>query len=637
MQILAGFFRKHYKMSLQGIKILRIIDIYVESRQKKCLLSFDYVKDSAGMGIFMEKLLNRIDHYMNNLTIKKKFYIFYILCVLIPLIITDSVVIFMVGKFDRERKVHEMANIANAVEYSISSMAGNVREIANSIYTNKDFNNFLSKKYSDSAEYVSAYQQFFGNTLLENALGMNNMVFTLYTDNDTIVNGGRVNSLKKIKGTQGYQLLKDSGKSKGIFFVYDDSSSKMTKERRIIYLQKMDFYDAGTEKYLKIEFDYNSMIRILRNMNYDNEVLVCEGDRIVLSNGNYGSYGNEFQSIEGNTKDAYKHSFNFYGTELQIYVKKAENGFWNGIKNEMPILLLLVMINALFPFCFVQIFNRSFTKRITELSRVFKSVDSDHLIPMYYEGGKDEISSMIRNYNRMVDRTNELIQTVYKNKIREQEMLVGQKNAELLALHSQINPHFLFNVLESIRMHSILKNENETADMVAKLAIMQRQYVEWGNDSVSITDEIEFVKAYLALQKYRFGDRLNYSIDVEEGCDTYRIPKLTIVTFVENACVHGIEGKASPGWIFVRIDRQDEKLYIEIEDTGTGMEEEKILVLEKKMNSANIEMLKSNGRVGILNACVRLKLVTENQVEFQLDGEEGVGTTVLIQIPLQYV
>ena len=73
------------------------------------------------------------------------------------------------------------------------------------------------------------------------------MVFTLYTDNDTIVNGGRVNSLKKIKGTQGYQRLKDSGKSKGIFFVYDDSSSKMTKERRIIYLQKMDFYDAGTE------------------------------------------------------------------------------------------------------------------------------------------------------------------------------------------------------------------------------------------------------------------------------------------------------------------------------------------------------------------------------------------------------
>ena len=79
----------------------------------------------------------------------------------------------------------------------------------------------------------------------------------------------------------------------------------------------------------------------------------------------------------------------------------------------------------------------------------------------------------------MVERTNHLIETVYKSKIREQEIIVGRKNAELLALHSQINPHFLFNALESIRMHSILKQEIETADMVEKLALMQRQYVEW--------------------------------------------------------------------------------------------------------------------------------------------------------------
>lgn len=585
----------------------------------------------------MGKLLQRIEQCMDNLTIKKKFYVFYILCVLIPLIVTDSVVFFMISKFDQERKAHEMANIANAVEYSISNVVGNVGEIANSIYTNKNFNNFLSREYADPAEYVSAYQDFFGDTLLENALGMNSMVFTLYTDNNTIVNGGRVNRLENIKGTQAYQRLNESGKSKGIFFVYDDSSSRMTRERRLIYLQKMDFFDTKAEKYLKIEFDYSSMVRILRNMKYDNEVLICEGDKIVLSNGNYGNYGNDFQKIGEIAEGAYSQSFSFYGTELQIYARKAENGFWNGIKNEMPILLLLVMVNALFPFCFVQIFNRSFTKRITELSRVFKSVDSDHLIPMYHEGGKDEISSMIRNYNRMVTRTNELIQTVYKNKIREQEILVGQKNAELLALHSQINPHFLFNVLESIRMHSILKQENETADMVAKLAIMQRQYVEWGNDSVNITSEIEFVKAYLALQKYRFGDRLNYNIDVEDTCSEYKIPKLTIVTFVENACVHGIESKSSPGWIFVRIAGKEGKLYIEIEDTGSGMEEEKLLELEKNMRNASLEMLKSNGRVGILNACVRLKMMTENQVDFQLDGEEGVGTTVLIRIPMQYV
>ena len=582
----------------------------------------------------MGKVLHELDLWMDDFTIKKKFYIFYVVCVLIPLIVTDSVVFLTTAKFDRERREHEMFNIASTVEYSLSSMIGNAGEIGNSIYTNRDFEEFLSKRYTNSAEYVAAYQNFLSGTLLENALGMNSMTFTLYTDNDTIVNGGRVNTLDKLKNTESYLRLNEEAKSKGLFFVYDDSSSRITRERRIIYLQRLDFYDAETEKYLKIEFDYGSMVRTIKNMNYDNEVLICEGDRILLSNGQYGSYGSEFQRLDNATmREAYEHTISLYGTELTIYVKPVENSFLTNIRNKLPIILLLLAVNVIFPFWFVQIFNRSFTKRITELSKVFKSVDSDHLIPMPCEEGKDEISSMIRNYNRMVERTNGLIETVYKNKIHEQEMLVGRKNAELLALHSLINPHFLFNVLESIRMHSILKKENETADMVSKLAVMQRQYVEWGNDSVSIFQEIEFVKAYLALQKYRFGERLNYDIEVDRECENFKIPKLTIVTVVENACVHGIESKSSPGWIFVRIGRQGEGLEIEIEDTGSGMAEAKLTELQNNMCNADIEMLKGGGRVGIINACVRLKMVTENRVKFRVEGEEGVGTTVTIRIP----
>ena len=244
---------------------------------------------------------------------------------------------------------------------------------------------------------------------------------------------------------------------------------------------------------------------------------------------------------------------------------------------------------------------------------------------------------MIRNYNRMVKRTNELIQTVYKNKIKEQEILVGRKNAELLALQSQINPHFLFNALESIRMRSILKKENETADMVEKLAIMQRQYVDWGNDFVLVEQEIEFVKAYLSLQKYRFGDRLNYNLDIEPECMKIRIPKLTVVTFVENACVHGIESKASPGWIFVRIYQKEEQLLIEIEDTGSGMKEEQLHQIEQDMQNANIEMLKNKKSVGMLNACLRLKMCSENHVNFEIDGEEGTGIWITIRIPMKYL
>ncbi len=216
-------------------------------------------------------------------------------------------------------------------------------------------------------------------------------------------------------------------------------------------------------------------------------------------------------------------------------------------------------------------------------------------------------------------------------------MKLARKNAELLALHSQINPHFLFNALESIRMHSVLKQEYETAAMVEKLATMERQNVEWGNDSVEIRQEIEFVKAYLGLQKYRFGDRLSFELDVEESCESLKIPKLTIVTFVENACVHGIESKTSPGWIFVRAYKEQDGLCIEIEDTGCGMEEEYMNELRTKMEQASIESLKEKGRVGIINACLRLKMVTNDAAKFELDGEKGMGTMVLIRIPLVYL
>ena len=244
----------------------------------------------------------------------------------------------------------------------------------------------------------------------------------------------------------------------------------------------------------------------------------------------------------------------------------------------------------------------------------------------------------MENYNRMAVRTNGLIQTVYKNRIREQEMDIARQNAELLALHSQINPHFLFNALESIRMHCILRNEPEIAGMVEKLAVMERQNVDWSEDTVEIGKEMEFVEAYLSLQKYRFGDRLSYKLDVDEECLHIRIPKLTVVTFVENACIHGIEKKAAQGWIFVRIHKEEReglqgKVCMEVEDTGGGMDERERQEMLELMKNASIDRLKGKGRVGIVNACLRLKMVTDNRVEFALESEKGVGTIVQIRIP----
>ena len=123
-----------------------------------------------------------IERRLDDYSLRKKFYIFYVLCVMLPLIVTDAVVLSIVEHAEKESSRHEMSSIASAVGYNLSSMVNNAGEAAKSIYTSKRIDDFISKEYTSSAEYVSEYQSFFQDTLFENTLGMSNIVFFLYAD-----------------------------------------------------------------------------------------------------------------------------------------------------------------------------------------------------------------------------------------------------------------------------------------------------------------------------------------------------------------------------------------------------------------------------------------------------------------------
>ena len=574
---------------------------------------------------------------MDNFTIKRKLIILYIFCVIMPLIITDSVVGGITYQWEKERQKHEMENIASAVQYNLSNEIDSASRYAKSIYTNKYIDDFLKHEYDTPLDYFTKYQSFFKDALLQAGIGQNNMQLTLYADNDTIISGSEFQKVSEVRGEAWYTYLLDSQMKRTLYVGFEESGNSGSRSsRKIFFLQRLNFY-GETDNVLRLEIDYSSLVRRLEKMNYDTDIFICQGDKIILSNGKQGSVAKDFETFTDYDGIGYAEHMSVYGQELELYVMKPKTGIAQAMVRHFPFILLLLFVNVLLPFLMVSCINHSFTARIGELSTVFDRVDDDKLVEIWNVRGADEIGGLMRNYNKMVHRMNSLIQTMYKNKIKEQEMIVARQNAELLALHSQINPHFLFNALESIRMHSIIKHEMETADMVERLAVLQRQYVEWQDDSVQVEKEMDFVETYLELQKYRFGDKLSFELDVEEACKGYVIPKLSIVTFVENACVHGIESKATAGWIFVRIYARKDQLCLEIEDTGNGMEEEETESLKQRMADANIEMLKGRGRVGIVNACLRLKMVSKDEVSFDVDSEQGVGTLILVKIPLHYV
>ncbi len=555
------------------------------------------------------------------------------------MIATDSVLLYIVRNNQQIKQFHAMENAASAMQYSLTNSIEYAAAMARQIYTNEYIERYLNTEYEDVLAYVAAYQDFVKTTLLRGA-GMDSMLITMYADNPTIINGGSFSRLSAIEDTGWYRTFTESGQDTMLYFYYDNEKfPAVESKRRILFLKKLDFYGRSNgDKILKIELDYGNIVRSMVKLGYEFPVYVCQGDRVLLANDGRGGSNQNFDRFTLKDKVGVSREMTLYNCELQIYILETETDVLKGIRDNIPLVALLLFTNTLLPWKLMKVLNRSLTVRIERLSRVFDNVGDEELSRIDEISGNDEIGRLMENYNRMAVRTNGLIQTVYKNRIREQEMDIARQNAELLALHSQINPHFLFNALESIRMHCILRNEPEMAGMVEKLAVMERQNVDWSEDTVEIGKEMEFVEAYLSLQKYRFGDRLSYKLDVDEGCLNIRIPKLTVVTFVENACIHGIEKKAAPGWIFVRIYKEERKgLYgnvsMEVEDTGNGMDEGERQEMLGLMKNASIDRLKEKGRVGIVNACLRLKMVTDNRVEFALESEKGVGTIVQIRIP----
>nr|WP_288826050.1 histidine kinase [uncultured Clostridium sp.] len=584
----------------------------------------------------MKGILKKISSRLDDYKLKKKLKILYIYSVLLPIIITDSVIVYIFIASENASMQKGMENIASAVKYNffydIEEAAGTTKKI----YMNKYVNQFMDKQFESGLDYYLSYQAFMKDSLFESSIGTTASSITMYADNSTIVSGGEFKQLSTVKDQDWYRYLKGSSRD-GVLYIYYDESRIPTvdSKRKISFIRKLNFYKRdGCEKLVKMDIDYSTMVRSFVKMNYEAPVYVCWNDKIILSNqGNYGQW-KDFETFDLQKKTGYKTTFASYGAELTIYVLKPETEIMRQMLNNIPLLILLVFINILLPLGFMIAINQSFTERLKELSEAFKRIDDEKLMKIDNVRGEDEIGIVMRNYNRMVSTINDLIQTVYIDRLREQEMDIERQNAELLALHSQINPHFLFNALESIRMHSLLKNEEETACMVERLAVMERQNFDWGTDFITVGDEISFVEAYLQLQKYRFGDRLSYRLDIMEDCLDYRIPKLTIVTFAENACIHGIESKTADGWIFVRVYLEDNMFYIEIEDTGEGMEETLLEELKNKMDHASIDKLKDKKGVGILNACLRLKMATDNQVCFDLESEAGISTMVTIKIPV---
>lgn len=575
-----------------------------------------------------------IKNFFGRLKLNKKFLLMYVFCVIFPLVITDAILFRFVfdaeisnQSYDRDIAIEGYFNyLENLNSYDSS--------VASAIDLNKNLNSFINTKYSDPYEFYDALTNTVTYSYFTTLTDLKWDRIVIYSDNRTMLSGNYFHNLSEAQGEVWYRRFINSGRNEAVYAYYDMDPINATADRnRFVYVRRMLNTKSDVEKIITIEHKLSRIQSEIQDIPVNCSMYLCCDDYVIYSNREINV---DYQSLVNRSLiEPYKtvKEVEIGGTTFKVYAFSDEVTITTIIGNNWPIVVAILFFTLLIPIVTMKLLERSITERITILGKAFGEGSNDYFQPIKEIKGSDEISDLMHNYNRIVEINNELTNTIYKDKLREQESDLARKNAELLALQSQINPHFLFNALESIRMHSVLKGETETAEMVQKLAVMERQNVEWHDDSVTIEEEEGFIDAYLQLQSYRFGERISFNIDISEDCKKILIPKLTLVTFVENACVHGIESKSAQGWIFVRVYKEEKNLVIEVEDTGDGMEEADVEALQEKINNVTIDMVRAAKHVGILNACLRIKMMFKDQVKFTIESEKGIGMSVIITIP----
>lgn len=324
------------------------------------------------------------------------------------------------------------------------------------------------------------------------------------------------------------------------------------------------------------------------------------------------------------------------GAESKLYtMSKSEKTGWTVVgaayvselmKNnqQAQMMYLLAALGILLGVIIISSFlSREITKPLRRLRDSMNLVQEGNFEEANVEiTAENEIGSLSRSFNAMTRR----IRALMEQNIYEQQQ---KRKSEMKALQAQVNPHFLYNTLDSIIWMSEAGENEQVVLMTAALAKLLRQSISNDREQITISEEIEYVRSYLTIQKMRYKDKLEYTIDVEDRILNVMIIKFVLQPLVENAIYHGLKYKETKGYLGIRGYRKGNRICLVVADDGAGMEEEELEhILEKKEKKT-----KSNG-VGVYNVQKRLQLYYGQEYGISYMSRKGEGTVATVTIPL---
>lgn len=307
------------------------------------------------------------------------------------------------------------------------------------------------------------------------------------------------------------------------------------------------------------------------------------------------------------------------------------------LKEQFRSTALFIIATGIALICLSMLLVSIITKRLTggmsELISKMKSVDQSSIHIMAADTAddtsSDEICQLDAAFTKMMQQIDILLDKIRNDERQLKDEIITRQQVELRSLQQQINPHYLFNTLESIRMNLVMKNDYENANIVKLFAESFRRYMNMNQKYSSLYEEMLFIDKYISIQNYRLDNKIRYKLDAQDFVMKYKVLRLIIQPIVENSVIHGIESRSDGGNITVKIDKEQNRLFIIVSDDGDGMSVEELSDLKNSICDDQTER-----SIGLKNVYKRIKLAYGDTADLKITSKKGVGTEVTLILPI---
>jgi two-component system, sensor histidine kinase YesM len=577
-----------------------------------------------------------------------------IICLVIPAALTLFIYNYLTKDTIKEQaQLNAKTELTIANEY-VEKLLEDMMYITNFIQVDAEMNTILKRKIKSAEDQTEEqkYQQFLDdskiNKTLENItlVGEKSYVTILLKNGISYTNYSNL----ELNPTDLYRedWFRELDKIKGYETVWVGSQPTMFKTEKPINPYQISVARTLRDEslnvygYVIVTIMENKINQIFENMKGNEDMILLDSSNHIISHTNDSRIGEQFQYSDQLTEENSSNIFRISRKDYLIAEQKISFTGWK-LVSLIPYKQATNKINEIFNKVFiVQVvfftiflilmtyFLRTITKPIVRLGNVADLVQQGDLNIRSHIQSKDEIGRLSASFDQMLNRINDMIRDITATQERK-------RKAELDMLQAQINPHFLFNVLNSIRMKVLVKGDKESANMISSLSKLLRMTISKDKEIITFKEEVQIVLDFINIMNMRQKEKMTVEISIHEAANKIKIPRFILQPIIENSIIHGLNQSA--GTIKVNTEMNDNEVIIVIEDNGEGMDEQTLLQLKKKLvhsNTLDSSLIKNNkgfSSIGISNVYERMYMTFGQEFKMEIKSELDKGTQVILSIP----